>query len=72
MPKVKKIYTEPVYARVKPVNDKFLRNVTDKNGVSISFYLDTFLERVRKGDITFQVERPMTMTEKKLLARHAS
>ncbi len=64
MPRVKKVFTEQFQVYLKPANEKFIREETDKIGVSLSYYTDTLFEKIRSGKVKFHVTRPITKTEK--------
>lgn len=69
MPRVKKVYTEQFQVRLKPINEKFVREETVRIDVSLSYYVDTLLEMIRQGKIRPKITRPVTLTEKRARER---
>jgi len=67
MPKVPKIYTENLFVRVTPASARFIRAHTEQVGVSLSFFIDEFIKKVKDAPEFFKVTAPMTMTEQKAL-----
>ncbi len=66
---MRKIYTENLFARVQPVNDKFIREHTEKLGVSTSYFLDTLLDKIRTGKLKVKIVRQPTVTDIKAIER---
>lgn len=67
MPKPAAIYTENLFVRVTPASSRFIRSHTDHLGVSLSFFFDEFIKKVKDNPEFFKVSAPMTVTERKAL-----
>ena len=69
MPKVPKIYTENLFVRVTPESARFIRSHTDQLEVSLSFFIDEFIKKVKAYPEFFKVVKPLLASEKEVLER---